>query len=124
MFFNKTSNTKSHKQHSTQLDASKPFLLIGKNSNNEYIYLSEKSLYQNILVTGTIGSGKTSSVMYPFLKQLLKYRNFNNYSKIGMLVLDVKGNFYKQVLEFATEFNRLDDIVVVDLNRNIKIQPS
>ena len=32
-------------------------LLIGTNSiNNEKIYISEKGLYQNILVTGTIGS--------------------------------------------------------------------
>lgn len=45
-------------------------LLIGKNEENNSIYLSEKSLYQNILITGTIGTGKTSSAMYPFTRSI------------------------------------------------------
>ena len=82
-------------------------LLIGENVNTkEIIYLPEKSLYQNILITGTIGTGKTSSAMYPFTKQLIKYENFNNNKKLGMLILDVKGNYYRKVVEFAYEFNR------------------
>lgn len=43
-------------------------LLIGYNEKNIPIYLCEKSLYQNILITGTIGTGKTSSAMYPFTR--------------------------------------------------------
>ena len=43
-------------------------LLIGKDLNNNAIYIPEKSMYQNILVIGSIGSGKTSSAMYPFTK--------------------------------------------------------
>ena len=42
------------------------FLFVGKNENDNLVYIPEKSLYQNILITGTIGSGKTSSCMYPF----------------------------------------------------------
>ena len=46
-------------------------LLIGKDlKTNEEIYIPEKGLYQNFLITGTIGSGKTSSAMYPLTKQL------------------------------------------------------
>ena len=48
-------------------------LMLGKNENNNLIFLPEKSLYQNILVTGTIGSGKTSCCMYPFTRQLMGY---------------------------------------------------
>ena len=49
-------------------------LLIGYNSyNNSNIYINESGLYQNFLITGTIGTGKTSSAMYPFTKQLIKY---------------------------------------------------
>ena len=37
-------------------------LFIGNTENNKNaIYLPEKSLYQNVLITGTIGTGKTSS---------------------------------------------------------------
>ena len=45
-------------------------LLIGYNEKNIPIYLCEKSLYQNILITGTIGTGKTSSAMYPFVRTI------------------------------------------------------
>ena len=68
-------------------------LLIGYSMSGDEIYISEKSLYQNMLITGSIGCGKTSSAMYPFTRQLLKLE-----SKPGFLILDVKGNYYKQVL--------------------------
>ena len=51
-------------------------LLIGKDKSANKIYLPEKSLYQNILVTGSIGSGKTASAIYPFAKQLIEYKDF------------------------------------------------
>lgn len=89
----------------------------------EEIIISESGLYQNFLITGTIGSGKTSSAMYPFTEQLLKY-NFNNpENKIGMLILDVKGNYHKQVKEYAKRYRLLDDLVVIELGSNITYNP-
>lgn len=99
-------------------------LFLGKDFNtNVPVYLAEKSLYQNILVTGTIGTGKTSSSMYPFTKQLIGYKADAMSEKLGMLILDVKGNFYKQVLCYAKEFDRLDDLCVIELGGNIKYNP-
>ena len=99
-------------------------LLIGETEENaEKIYLPEKSLYQNILITGTIGTGKTSSAMYPFTKQLISYSHNNENEKLGMLILDVKGNYYKKVLEFANEFNRKDDVIVIELSGKFKYNP-
>ena len=40
-----------------------------------------------------------------------------------MLILDVKGNFYKQVLEYANKYNRLEDIIVISLNSNVRYNP-
>lgn len=97
-------------------------LYIGDNSNNEPIYVSEYGLYQNFLITGTIGSGKTSSVMYPFTKQLIQY-NFALSNPIGMLILDVKGNFYKQVQIYCSSFNRTDDLIVIELGGKYKYNP-
>lgn len=95
-------------------------LYLGKlASNNSPVYLSESSLFQNILITGTIGTGKTSSGMYPFARQLIGYEK----PKLGMLILDVKGNFYKQVKAYAEEFGRLDDLHVIELGGNIKYNP-
>ena len=91
-------------------------LLIGENINTkEKIYLPESGLYQNFLITGTIGSGKTSSAMYPFTEQLIKYNSKNTNKKIGMLILDVKGNYYKQVKKYAEKYNLIQDLKVIEI---------
>lgn len=92
---------------------------IGK----EKVFISEYGLYQNFLITGTIGSGKTSAAMYPFTKQLIKYANIYSGEKIGMLVLDVKGNFHKKVKEYIELYDREDDLIVISLGGNIKYNP-
>lgn len=107
-----------------KIDLSGLNLYIGDSSStNLPTYISEKSLYQNILITGTIGTGKTSSSMYPFAKQLIGYKANSDDEKLGMLILDVKGNFYKQVKEYASEFNRLDDLYVLELGGSITYNP-
>ena len=98
-------------------------LLIGYNDNLENIIINEKSLYQNILITGTIGTGKTSSAMYPFTKQLIEYKSDDFDSKIGMLILDVKGNYYKKVQEFVEKENRISDLIVLELGGFYKYNP-
>lgn len=95
---------------------------IGNTINKQKRFLSEKSLYQNILITGTIGTGKTSSAIYPFTKQLLQYQNEEN-EHLGMLILDVKGNYHTQVLQFATQCGRKDDIVVIEIGGKYKYNP-
>lgn len=92
-------------------------VFIGKDLYNKHIILNEKSLCQNILITGTIGSGKTSSAMYPITKQLIKYSNNNPDKKLALLILDVKGNYHTQVYEYAKFYNRLEDLIVLELNK-------
>ena len=99
-------------------------LLIGTDiSTNSSIYIPEKGLYQNILITGTIGTGKTSSAMYPFTKQLIEYNAYDSDKKLGMLILDVKGNYYNQVVEYAKNCNRSNDVIVIELNGQYKYNP-
>ena len=98
-------------------------LLIGLDEKNNLITIPEKSLYQNILITGTIGTGKTSSAMYPFTKQLIEYKSNNSKEKLGMLILDVKGNYYLQVKEYTTIYKRENDLIILDLSGNIKFNP-
>lgn len=99
-------------------------LFIGNSfEDKSTIYLSSKSLYQNVLVTGTIGTGKTSSAMYPFTKQLIEYKADSSSEKIGMLVLDVKGNYYIKVSEFAENAGRKDDLIVIKLGGKYKYNP-
>ncbi len=93
--------------------------------HNQYgtIIIPESGLYQNFLVTGTIGSGKTSSVMYPFTRELIKYKCDDYSKKLGMLILDVKGNYYSQVKKYAHYYGRDDDLIVIELGGNIKYNP-
>ena len=60
--------------------------------------------------------------MYPFTKQFLEY-NSKNKQKIGMLILDVKGNYYQQVKNFAQKYNLLNDLIVIELNSNVFYNP-
>jgi hypothetical protein len=116
--YNSTEN-QSIEQNNTSLK-----LLIGKEvSSNKNIYVPESGLYQNFLITGTIGTGKTSSAMYPFTEQLLKYNSQNPTNKLGILILDVKGNYFKQVKQFATKYNLEKDILEISLKSNIKYNP-
>ncbi|MCI9365813.1 MAG: hypothetical protein HFJ54_04365 [Clostridia bacterium] len=89
------------------------------NEENDYLIIPEAGLYQNFLITGTIGSGKTSSIMYPFSKQLIKYSCDNSENKLGMLILDVKGNYYSQVKKYANFYNRSDDLIVIEIRSEI-----
>lgn len=94
-------------------------LYVGESvTSNKSIYLPEKSLFQNILITGTIGTGKTSSAMYPFTEQFIA-----NSQKIPMLILDVKGNYYQKVKEFCEKYHRLEDLVVLELNGKFNYNP-
>ena len=106
---------KNNKEKEYIEDESSNSLIIGKDiQTQEILSIPEKGLYQNILITGTIGTGKTSSAMYPFTKQLLKM-------DIGMLILDVKGNFHKKVKEYANLLNR--KVIVIELNGKYTYNP-
>lgn len=98
-------------------------LSVDKVANPEWVIVGEKGMYQNFLITGTIGTGKTASAMYPFTKQAMFYKCHDEKLKPGMLILDVKGNFYKQVVKFAEEAGRLNDVIIIELNGKNKYNP-
>ncbi len=61
--------------------------------------------------------------MYPFTKQLLKYNQTTLHDKIGILILDVKGNYHKQVEIFCNELGLSNDLIVLQLKSNIYYNP-
>lgn len=93
-------------------------LLIGKDERTEMKFIWKKMVYIKICLSQVqLVVGKTSSAMYPFTKQLINYKSDNNDEKIAMLILDVKGNYYKEVLKYANDSNRLEDIILIELGR-------
>ena len=61
--------------------------------------------------------------MYPFTRQLLQYNHSNPDSKIGMLILDVKGNYYNQVKKYVENYNLSSDLIVIELHSNVFYNP-
>ncbi len=111
------------KTHSKNSDDNLNLLIGLDEKTNNLVYIPESGLFQNFLITGTIGSGKTSSAMYPLTEQLMKFNQKNPKNKIGMLILDVKGNYYKQVKKFSQQYNLEKDLIVLELNSNIFYNP-
>lgn len=91
-------------------------LFLGCDENRNGVYLSREGMYQNILITGSIGSGKTSSGITNILDYLLR----NN---IYGLVLDVKGNYIDTVKNVATKYSKNDKIIVISLDSNFCYNP-
>lgn len=56
------------------------------------------------------------------LGQFINY-NHNSKQKLGILILDVKGNYYKQVYEYAKKYEILDDLIVIGLGSNVFYNP-
>ena len=61
--------------------------------------------------------------MYPFTEQLLKFKANFPKEKLGMLVLDVKGNYHSQVKKYCEKYNRIHDFMVLSLDGTIKYNP-
>lgn len=127
LFFIKLLNKINIKNKLIKFNSSTPSnklnLYIGKNDKDNKIFISEKGLYQNILITGTIGSGKTTSAIYPFCDQLINYNSNNLNNKIGMLILDVKGNLHYKIKELCILANRKKDYIVIELGGKYKYNP-
>ena len=61
--------------------------------------------------------------MYPFTEQFIKYNSLNKNSKIPILILDVKGNYYKYVKNLLIKYNLKNDLIEIGLNSKIKYNP-
>lgn len=88
-----------------------------------WIIVPEKGLYQDFLICGGKGTGKTQSCMYPFTKQMIFYKAYSPQEKSGMLILDVKGNYTKEALKCANMVNRGDDVIVINLSGKYRYNP-
>ena len=85
--------------------------LLGKDENDECFYINEDSLYKNVLITGSIGSGKTSGAIARITYNLIK-------SGKGGLILDVKGNFVDTVKKMCETSGRIADLNIISKNSN------
>ena len=77
--------------------------------SHQQIGLALQDACQNIVILGAIGSGKTTRAMHPLLMQLLD-------QDCGGLIFDIKGDFQKAVVKFASMTKR--QVIVVGVNQD------
>lgn len=63
------------------------------------IEMGERDVCTNIIAFGGIGSGKTTAIIRPVLKQFLEHP----YPKLGGLIFDIKGDFIDEDLTFLAK---------------------
>ncbi len=81
----------------------------------KWLTMPEKGLYTGLAIFGAIGTGKTTSCMKPFCRQLLEWQSKDLEQRVAMLVLEVKGDFCYDVQSMLEEYGRMDDYMELSL---------
>lgn len=81
---------------------------------NSRIFIPKESLYKNILITGSIGCGKTTGAISNITYELIK-------NKMGGLILDAKGNFVNIIEKQVSILKRESDLKIISLDSELYI---
>jgi hypothetical protein len=95
----------------------------GRAPNPMWLTIPQRGLYTGVLVVGATGTGKTSAAMYPFVRQLLSWRADDPSRRMGGLVMEVKGDFCRDVRAMLKEVGRETDYVELGLDRTTCYNP-
>ena len=88
-------------------------------TKSEWIIQYLKALNGNILITGSIGSGKTQGTILPYFDQLLA----NLDPKPSVLAIDPKGTFVPHALEIAERHNLSHQVLHLKIGGNVTFNP-
>ena len=80
----------------------------------EWLIIDKNGLFTGIIILGSTGAGKTTACAYPFLDQLAKYGKESPDERIGGLILDVKGDFWKEAVHILERNGRREDAVIIE----------
>jgi hypothetical protein len=95
----------------------------GPSPSPTWLTIPQRGLYTGTIVVGAVGTGKTSACMYPYVDQLLRWKASDTDRKIGGLVLEVKGDFCRQVQSMLADAGRSEDYLEVGLDTGICYNP-
>ncbi len=122
LFSTKNGKNVNNSNHNNTIHSSEISLYVGDTEKKKKVFIPIQGLYQNVLVTGSIGSGKTSSLLYPLTHQLLTL-NFSNKYNSAFLILDVKGNYHNFVEKICQSNYSTSDLFVIDLSGSVTYNP-
>lgn len=95
----------------------------GRAPDPTWLTIPQRGLYTGVMVVGAVGTGKTSACMYPYVDQLLRWRSHDEHRKIGGLVMEVKGDFCRQVKTILDGTNRSNDYIEIGLDTGVCYNP-
>lgn len=82
----------------------------------KWLVIPERGLFTGVAILGAIGSGKTTCCMHPFADQILGFGD--SFTRIGGLVLEVKGDFCHKVRRMLEAHGRAEDYIEVNLTNS------
>ncbi len=88
-----------------------------------WLAIPQRGLYTGVMILGAVGTGKTSACMYPYVDQLLRWRAADPDAKVGGLILEVKGDFCRQVQGMLTRARRHADYLEIGLDTGVCYNP-
>ena len=101
-------------------EAKNQLVLGSKDEENQprWVSLSPKALAGNILVTGSIGGGKTQGTILPYFDQLLGFS-----PRPAILAVDPKGTFIPKALEMIDKHNLSSQVLRLSLDEDVTFNP-
>jgi hypothetical protein len=88
-----------------------------------WLTIPDLGLYTGICVVGAIGSGKSSAIVLPAMRQLFAYCAGDSEQKLSGVVLEVKGDLCRQVRQILEGCGRGGDYIDVSLEGDIRYNP-
>jgi len=88
-----------------------------------WLMIPQRGLYTGVMILGAVGTGKTSACMYPYVEQLLRWRAQDPDRKVGGLVLEVKGDFCRQLRGMLAAARRDADYLEIGLDTGVCYNP-
>ena len=95
----------------------------GRAPSPTWLTIPQRGLYTGVMILGAVGTGKTSACMYPYVEQLLRWRANDPERKLGGLLLEVKGDFCKQVRTILARAGRADDYLEISVGGDVCYNP-
>jgi hypothetical protein len=76
-----------------------------------FLEMDERAVCQHVLVVGSSGSGKTTTVLNGMLRDLIYYRASESAGRPGLLVMDNQNDSYGKISKLARDAGRESDLV-------------
>ncbi len=80
----------------------------------DWLIMDKNGLYTGLIIFGATGTGKTTACAYPYFDQLANCKKWVEDERIGGLILDVKGDFWKEAVRILERNGRQRDIIVIE----------